>query len=96
MKSWEELERDFGWKIVFAGDNNEFEFKTSKIYLKSTTHPNLHPPQISLGMCNFQVQLRKMFSDHPRLKLNLSKFQKRLLEKLQHEGETVLQMPTRI
>ena len=34
MESYEELEKNFGWKVIFAGED-EFECKKSKMCLKS-------------------------------------------------------------
>ena len=59
------------------------------MYLKSKNRPSLPPPQISLRMCNFEIQLRRLFSHHPRIKSNLSKFQHRILQRLKHNGTTV-------
>ena len=91
-ESYDNLERNFGWKVIFAGD--DYSFKKSKTYLKSTNCPDLPPPQSRLRMCKYEVQLWRLFSHHPRLKSNLSKIQKRLLQMLQHDGVQYLQLQT--
>ena len=53
-----------------------------KIYSKSTHCPPLSPPQISVQMINFEIQIQKLFSHHPILKYNMSEFQDQLFNRL--------------
>ena len=65
MESCEETERSVGWKVYFSGEEDNQDFIKSKMYMKSTNQPPIPPPQISLRMSNFEIQLRKLFSHHP-------------------------------
>ena len=88
MESFERLERDFGWRTYYAGD--EQEFVRTKLFVKSKKQPPLPPPYVSSRMSSFEVELRKLFGRRPRLKSNLTKFQQQILDKLVEAGHIVI------
>ena len=89
MEACEKTEKSVGWKVYFSGEEDDQDFVKSKLYVKSTNQPLVPPPQISLRMSNFVIQLRKLFSHHPRLKSKLSKFQEKLFNRLRRDGNIV-------
>ena len=60
MESFEHFERDFDWKIYFAGEKDEdFNIKSkSKLYRKSANRPTLSPQDIGLGVINLKIAIR--------------------------------------
>ena len=85
--SFERFERDFGWKVYFAGEEDQdLNIKSkSKLYTKSKNRPQLPPPDIRLCVVNFEIAIRKLLGHHPHLKSIFTPFQEKLIEKLRQE-----------
>ena len=83
------LERDFGLKIYFAGDDSDDTYDSSELYKKSSWRAPIPPRDIDGRLSSFQTELKKLFVRR-RTTSNLSTIQQQILQDLRTDTNIVI------